>query len=609
MAEETPVSTPTPDPNAAAAPAAAPPSAPMTPAPAAAVAPDPNAAQAQAQTHVDAANQAFKKAQDLAKPDAPAAPVPHAKLLAMIQGLSLGLSAAATSIGTHGQEGGAKEVIQVQAEQQRQKLEAQRAAQEQKNQQIQNQIMVGDTNMKMAQMVPLLATMHDDITKAHLAVTGEETRQKGEQQAQAITGADFQAAHGGMNPTEFSSAMASTTPISASQTDGKPGPSTFFTTNAQQQLGAASEILGPNDPYVKKLHATLADPNATPKDLYLATQQVQQQQSLHKEATTEELKRQEVENAKRPKDLNDATGRFAKAQTEYKTNPTPDTKKALDDAKANQSTFFEMDRKQKQIAQDIQNGDPEVIGAAMANGLYAPSQVLSARSMTKKVYSQVLDAANRTAKANGAPEIIAPNGRHTGEYFNAAVSEGQFKYSQNVQTQNVLNKVLTLNEAGGDLDILKDASSELPKLNEQTINKIFNGVGKEFGSRAATNYHMALYNTASLLAQVQTGGIPTEGEIQQQLDLMHQSFSEGQLDGALQIVRKDIGARSTSMVANNPYLRYQYPTLANPQQSTAPVSTGKAVSLAEARNLPAYKGKSDDVIKADIVKAGHQVVD
>lgn len=555
------------------------------------------------QSAVTGENAALQRVQQLSKPEAPAAPVPHARLLAMVSGLATGLSAFGTAIATGGKEGGAKEVAQIQGEQQQQKIQAQQATAAQKNTQIQQQLMVADTNHKLGQNILLMSALPDEIAQRHLAVSGEQLRQKGEQQTQSIQGSEYALAHGGMSPDEVQAAVHSDAPVGSLT-----GKSTFFSTNAQQTLAAAKTAgLPDTDPFVHNLQKKLNDPNTKAGDLMLATGQLAKQQQMQSVSTDEKIKRDAAEAAARPKDLNDATGRLTQAAQAYKDNPTPETSKARDAAQSAVSIFEQEDRKKKQMEQDVQSGDPEVLGHALFAGTYAPSQLLSARSMSKPVYAKVIATADADAKAAGMPEIIGPNGVHTGSYFNAAKAEAQYEYSKNPQTQNVMNKIRTLNEKGGDFDILKDAAVALPKYNEQTINKIFNVTGKEFGSSTVSNYHMALYNLASLLANVQTGGIPTEGEIQTQLDLMKDSFSKGQLDGTIQIAHKDIAARGAGMIGDNPYLSAAYPDLAKTSQQETP-SSGKGVSLADARALPANKGKSDAEITADIQKHGHQVI-
>ena len=69
---------------------------------------------------------AYGKASDLANQPTTTVPPPHQRLLAMVSGLATGLSAAGTSLATHGQEGGAKEVQQIRAAQVQQQQQAHR---------------------------------------------------------------------------------------------------------------------------------------------------------------------------------------------------------------------------------------------------------------------------------------------------------------------------------------------------------------------------------------------------------------------------------------------------------------------------------------------------
>src|SRR6266581_4868184 len=120
-----------------------------------------------------------------------AAPIAHERLYKIIQAIGMGLSSAATSIATHGAEGGAKEVLAMQGEQQRQKLQAQEAAQSMKNVQIQQQVTALDTNYKLAQMISFGASLPDETAKRHLELAGEQQRQN-------IVGAEFVKANWGL---------------------------------------------------------------------------------------------------------------------------------------------------------------------------------------------------------------------------------------------------------------------------------------------------------------------------------------------------------------------------------------------------------------------------
>lgn len=165
------------DPNAA--PAAAPAPTDAAPAPVPAVSNLP-AAQSQMDQYVAAANQNKAAIDKLSQPDAPAR---HTRLMNMIQGLAqglqstgIGLSAAGASLGSGGREGGAQQVAQVTGELQRQKLAAKQQAMEAKNQAIQHQVTLLDTNMKMANMVPLLYSLNDELTTAHMKAEQETTK-------------------------------------------------------------------------------------------------------------------------------------------------------------------------------------------------------------------------------------------------------------------------------------------------------------------------------------------------------------------------------------------------------------------------------------------------
>ena len=569
----------------------------------------------------DVTDRSINPAVPPAAPAGAGAPPKHARLLSMIQGLADGLSAAGTSIATHGREGGAEEVQQLQAQRQQMKQSADTAAQAKaaaaQDYAIKTQTLNGmNLNNRFT-----TATFHNKVAQSDMEAASAKIKTGHEaQEVFDTTGHIPEGWHGDPNTGQMllgpapAAGAPGATPAAA---PGAPAPTTVYDNRSKILLGYLGKELeakpGQGDPDVTAALAVFNNPQSTLEQKQQALIGAQRKAGLNQQVLknlTEKAdlaaKQQTVSAGARPKDLDDATGRVTAAQLAYKNSPSPTTKTALDNAKDAQSEFMRVDKEKKQAAQDIQNGDPTVIGDMLANGTAAPSQVQSARSMSKPFYAQVLARANATAKANGAPEVIGPNGKPTGQYFNEATAESQYQYSKNVQTQNTLNKIRTLNEPGGDLDILKDATAALPKMDQKTLNKIFNASATEFGSPEATNYHTALYNLAGLLAQVQTGGIPTEGEIQAQLNLMSAANSKGQLDGQIQIARKDIAARGTSMVAKNPFLRNAYPDLVQTNQSAATPS-GKAVSLKAAMALPINVGKTADQVRADIQAHGHQV--
>jgi hypothetical protein len=292
------VVTPTPDTQQAPAPVAAPSPVP-TAAPAATLPPDIAADKAR----VDAAIQDYQ--QTAAKPVV-AAPVPgiaapgtaHSRLLNMISGLALGADAFGKAIATHGREGGVQEVAQANAQKQAMQQSAQQAAQAQRNAELQMKLTTAQTNEQLMQSHILLAKLPQELTREDL-----QTRQT--QQGLATGEADFRASHFGMSSTDFNS-MMSGTGTSSAQNVG------IMRSQVQQNLSAAIQNpqVGANDPYVQQVQKVLADPNATPQQIFQASQSLDRQIGLRKGVT----EAQTQQTAGLPKNQQEAAAQLAAAQ-------------------------------------------------------------------------------------------------------------------------------------------------------------------------------------------------------------------------------------------------------------------------------------------------------
>ncbi len=177
----------------------------------------------------------------------------------MIQGLSIGLSAFGTSIATGGREGGAKEVAEIQGEEQRQQLEKQQGAMAQRNAQVQQQLTIAGTNDALVHSYLNLMTVPMEMDKSHvelesakLGVTGQQLdiRQKGLQDY--ITTGD---------PTMLQQAgiAAPTGPgVAPAGTNIPPA-----AMNAWKNATDSAISAYPNDPTIKQYAAVLADSNST----------------------------------------------------------------------------------------------------------------------------------------------------------------------------------------------------------------------------------------------------------------------------------------------------------------------------------------------------------
>jgi hypothetical protein len=218
---------------------------------------------------------AAKRAQELAS--APVIPpdAPHAKLLGMVSALATGLSAFGTSLATKGAEGGAKEVAQIQGEQQRQKLETQSAAMNQRNQQIQQQLTIAGTNQTLAQSYLNLLSVPDEIESRHLAVQAQQQNLTTGAQAAQIQLADFMKSNWGFTPNEMTGAQTGQTTTAADPAHIQNAQAMLTRTvgdpNDPKTTGAVA-ILGADNPAVKAALAVAQDPKATVQSILAAGQ-------------------------------------------------------------------------------------------------------------------------------------------------------------------------------------------------------------------------------------------------------------------------------------------------------------------------------------------------
>lgn len=463
---------------------------------------------------IGAAQQATKNIQELSKPEPPPAPVPHARLLAMISGLATGLGAAATSIGTHGREGGAEEVTRVQGEEAAQKRQQAEFAQAQKNAKIQQQITVADTNYKLAQNIMLLATMPNEIAKSNLEVSGMK-------QGQEITSADFAASHGGMSPADFNTAMSSSTPVT-----GASGPSQFFVTNAQQQLGAASKILGDDDPYVKDLGNTLQNPKATAKDLWTSTQRLQTQLGLQEKATL--AKTQKLTQEK--DELAQSQARIANAAW-LKQVPRDKQGQPTMDLETWQKT------QQKQLEQSITQGSPDVAGKMLAEGTATLAE-LKARGATPEFIQKTILAAQKIEpKYNASDELVGET---------ALKAPG---------TQTFFGSARSLTQSGGMLDQLKKAHDALGNREVPKFNALADLIAYQAGDDALSDYKTALLGAADDYAKVVGGGNPTDSARDASAKQFLYELNNHAFDKSIETARSAVRSQVEGRIGSNRYIR------------------------------------------------------
>jgi len=555
----------TPDPNTAAPIAQTPPAATPVAAPDVAPAAAPplpagtganvDATMAQAAPFVKAAETATQQATASASQDTTPAPQPHAKLLAMIQGLGIGLSSFGTAMGTKGKEGGAPEVQQFYANKQQQKIQAQTAAREQQNATTQRYMTIADTNMKTANNIMLLHTMPTD-----MALKDTELATKKQELATGKTSSDIQVAefmkqNWGLSPEQVAGSAA-TTPQALSNSKSMLDRSVNGPTGAIQ-------ILGKDNPAVIAAQKVAASPNPSVSDIMSAGQGLSVALGQQKEVTAAQTAKEAaaanspVAKLSTPEAL--ATPGAAQAIQAKIDDPNtaaadiPRLQALIPRAKLAQTNALAFEAAKARQTEAITNGDPKAAGALLQSGLVSPQELISSRK--PEFAQQAFDEAIRLGGG-----VKGPDGKWTGGNWSAVGAESQYEYAKNPKTQNTLNLLSTMQAPNGSIDIAKKQFATIPdKINEDTFNKIMNGTLTEVGQTPVTNFKAAMTSLADEYAQVLQGGAATETTLNQAKDLIKAAYSKEQGAGAFDVISQDMAARQKGMIRDNPALMKMYP--------------------------------------------------
>jgi hypothetical protein len=208
-------------------------------------------------------------------------PGPHARLLAMVKGLALGMDAFASSAATGGREGGVQEVQAVRAQQQEQQIRAQQAAQAQKNAQLQNQLMQGQITQLQYANHANLATLPDKIQQSHL-----ETQKLG---TEVATGRLGLLMSGGLNEQQIGDLMAG---------KADAGTSDVLLSSAERnaRITAESHVLPPDNPSVVRLNNALDHPENV-AELIRANNGLTAEMQGHEKVFTDAIKQAEAKEA------------------------------------------------------------------------------------------------------------------------------------------------------------------------------------------------------------------------------------------------------------------------------------------------------------------------
>ena len=558
---------------------------------------DPGVAAQQAAQPLVLENQGV--AQDIktaSNPTPPPPPPPHAKLLAMIQGLGIGLSAAGAAIGSHGREGGAPEVQQYYANQQQQKIQAQQAAQQQKNEHIQNLNTVYDTNTKQINAIMNLHTIPLQISKDQLEVTRGQQEVEAGKQASIKTEAEFRSQYG-VDTTSYDKIMRG---------QGSAADIQNVTDFNKSKIAAAAKILPVDDPALKHAQDVMSGQTANPKDVIDAVAGVNRALALHDMVVGEQEKQADLKAKQQSSD----------PLYKYESDPSelvkPGAQQALSAYISDPANKGNLDGVAKAkllitragIAQqhDIDltsrkatanknaemlamGGDPKKAGQALASGDITLADLKSRGSSP----AQIIDAESEAKKFdpgyNASDEI-------TGE-----------QALKGVTNQTFYGSARSLVQQGGMLDQLKQAHDALGNTKIPGFNTVAQWTAYQAGTPELATYKQAVLGAGDDYAKVMGGGNPAQNQFNEIKDGFAAKLNNPQFDGAVNVARSAVRSQVTGRIGTNHYILKREGDILHDQTA----SSGKTVSLKDAMALPGSQGKTEDQVRADIVAHGHEV--
>lgn len=167
-----------------------------------------------------------------------------------------------------------------------------------------------------------------------------------------------------------------------------------------------------------------------------------------------------------------------------------------------------------------QNGQPSAIAKGVADGSVKWSDVVSART-PESIKEQLL----------AEVKAIKPD-------FNSGDADIERKVKQVATSGQVGQQLLAIGTARQHMQLFSQLADALDNGNNQTINKIGNALGIEFGSDKATNLKIAAQAFGGEVGKAFDGAGVTAGEREQAEKAYSDALSKGQFKGAVQTVDK-----------------------------------------------------------------------
>lgn len=571
----------------------------------------------------------------------------HSKLLAMVQGLSIGLSAAGTSLGTHGQEGGAPEVQAYYQKQQQAKQQAAAAQQALKSQQTQNQLTTAQTNEANARTRMLQGTFHDEQLKSHF-----QTQEAGiatESAAQNMFDSTGRIPQGwtvdeatgqvkeapqtpaaGTTPSSGAPAAAAATPGNAltpnllpGVTPGAPTPNaapatapsgpSIFDRRQGMILQYAGQKLGTDDTDVKTAQAVLADPKSTASQKRIAVLQVQNKAGMQEEAVKDLLTKADLQAKQEANLANSSVAKLSTPESlvnpgaqaaiqakidDPKTDPAdvPRLRALLPQAAVAQLNAVNNKVREARLQQVALSGDPAEAGKLLAD-----------RSMTLAELKTRFTKSQDVERAIEEAQKIDPT-------YKPAEADDQAKLASSAANSQFFGNTDSLLVKGGTLDQLTKAYAGLGNTQIPAINKLDNLRKASVGNGPIAAAYAAQLAVADDVSKVISGGAGSDNSRQQVLDIMARDLSPEGQTAAINQIRDSIRSQRNGRIGINPYMKDMYPDPSTMQETAGVSGTQKAAAPAPETHIfdsGAWLAKhpTGDVnaAKASATKQGYEV--
>ncbi|HXP69294.1 MAG TPA: hypothetical protein VOA88_08425 [Candidatus Dormibacteraeota bacterium] len=199
---------------------------------------------------------------------------------------------------------------------------------------------------------------------------------------------------------------------------------------------------------------------------------------------------------------------------------------------------------QAKFEQSLKDGDPDSAGALLAQGLVAPSQIISSR---QPAFAQ---------KAFAAADAYTQ--KATGQRFNAQSQEGYFKSAQSQGNVSFFGSAKSLNDKGGTLDQLQQQFNALGNSKLPALNSLENWKAAASGSGPIAGFAQTAIGVADDYAKVMGGGQGSDTSRKQVLDSFSAAKSPDQMAASITAARKAVDSQMVGRIGTNPVMRNMY---------------------------------------------------